>query len=54
MKVAEALESEVELQRLREENVELRKRVNDFSIVENTKKKAELRVEQLEEKVRIM
>jgi homeobox protein cut-like len=51
VKVAEALESEAELQRLREENAGLRKRVNEFSSVENAKKKAEARTEQLEQKV---
>jgi homeobox protein cut-like len=51
VKVAEALEAEAELRRLREENVDLRRRVNDFSVVEASKKKLEARVEQLEQKV---
>ncbi|KAG6866697.1 hypothetical protein C0991_011356 [Blastosporella zonata] len=51
VKVAEALEVEAELRRLREENVELRKRVNDFSTVESAKKKADAKVEQLEQKM---
>ncbi|KAF9469930.1 hypothetical protein BDZ94DRAFT_42858 [Collybia nuda] len=51
VKVAEALESEVKLQKLREENAEMKKRIYEFSIVETAKKKAELRVEYLEEKV---
>ncbi|KAJ7072141.1 CASP C terminal-domain-containing protein [Mycena amicta] len=54
VKVAEARELEAELKRLREENVDLRKRVNDFSSVESAKKKAELKVEQLEQKMEDM
>ncbi|KAG6898156.1 hypothetical protein C0992_004143, partial [Termitomyces sp. T32_za158] len=54
VKVAEALESEAELRRLREENVELRKRVNDFSSVETAKKKLDAKVEQLEQKMEDM
>jgi hypothetical protein len=50
--VAEARDLEAELKRLREENIDLRKRVNDFSVVETAKKKAETKVEQLELKVR--
>jgi homeobox protein cut-like len=49
--VAEALELEVELQSLRDENGELRKRVSEYSSVEIAKKKAESKVEQLEQKV---
>lgn len=52
MKVAEALEHEIELERLHEENVELRKQVNDFSMVESAKRKLESKVEQLEGKVK--
>lgn len=52
VKVAEARDLESELKRLREENIDLRKRVNDFSAVETAKKKAEVKVEQLEQKVR--
>ncbi|KAG6833536.1 hypothetical protein H0H87_005187 [Tephrocybe sp. NHM501043] len=51
VKVAEALEGEAELRRLREENAELRKRVNDFSSVESAKKKVDAKVEQLEQKM---
>ncbi|CAK5281610.1 unnamed protein product [Mycena citricolor] len=51
VKVAEARDLEAELKRLREENTELRRRVNDFSSVESAKKKAELKVEQLEQKM---
>lgn len=50
--MAEARDLESELKRLREENIDLRKRVNDFSAVETAKKKAETKVEQLELKVR--
>ncbi|KAF5322540.1 hypothetical protein D9619_001570 [Psilocybe cf. subviscida] len=51
VKVAEAMEQESELQRLRDENMELKKRVNDFSSVESSKKKLETKVEQLEQKM---
>ncbi|KAF8200663.1 CASP C terminal-domain-containing protein [Pholiota molesta] len=51
VKVTEAMEHEAELQRLREENSELKKRVNDFGTVENAKKKLETKVEQLEQKM---
>ncbi|KAF9454053.1 hypothetical protein P691DRAFT_811847 [Macrolepiota fuliginosa MF-IS2] len=54
VRVAEALEHEAELKRLREENAELKKRVNDFSSVESTKKKLETKVEQLEGKMEDM
>ena len=52
MKVAEARELESELQRMREENAELRKRLSETSSLETAKKKAEARAEQLEQKVR--
>ena len=52
VKVAEALEHEIELKRLYEENAELRKQVNDFSVVESAKRKLESKVEQLEGKVK--
>ena len=51
MKVAEARDLEMELQRAREDNAELRKRLNEVSSLENAKKKADARVEQLEQKV---
>ncbi|KAJ6587105.1 CASP C terminal-domain-containing protein, partial [Mycena vulgaris] len=54
VKVAEARDLESELKRLREENVDFRKRVNDFSVVETAKKKAELKAEQLEQKMEEM
>jgi len=45
------MEHETELQRLQEENAVLKKRINDFSTVENAKKKLETKVEQLDHKV---
>ncbi|KAJ7045771.1 CASP C terminal-domain-containing protein [Mycena alexandri] len=48
VKVAEARDFESELKRLREENIDLRKRVSDFAVVETAKKKADTKVEQLE------
>lgn len=51
MKVSEARDLEVELQRLRIENTDLRKRVSEISSVESAKKKAESKVEQLEQKM---
>lgn len=51
MKVAEARELEIELQRTKEENAELRKRLNETSSLESAKKKAESRAEQLEQRV---
>ena len=51
VKVAEAKDLEIELQRLREENSDLRKRLNETSSLESAKKKAEARAEQLEQKV---
>ncbi|KAH9949595.1 CASP C terminal-domain-containing protein [Amylocystis lapponica] len=51
VKVAEARELEVELQRARDENVELRKRLNEVSALEAAKKKADTRIEQLEQKM---
>jgi len=54
VKVTEAQDLEAELQRLREENTELRRRVNDTAAVESSKKKLELRIEQLEHTVRVL
>lgn len=54
VKVAEARELEVELQRVRDENVELRRRVNETSSLEAAKKKVDARIEQLEQKVCLM
>ncbi|KAJ6499051.1 CASP C terminal-domain-containing protein [Mycena sanguinolenta] len=54
VKVAEARDLEAELKRLREENADLRKRVNDFAAVETAKKKIESKVEQLELKMEEM
>ena len=54
VKVAEARELESEVQRLKEENATLRKRLSESSSLESAKKKAESRVEQLEQKVRFI
>ena len=51
VKVAEARMLESELGRLREENAELKKQVGDMGAVEEKRKKAESRAEQLEERV---
>ncbi|EJF65373.1 hypothetical protein DICSQDRAFT_50703 [Dichomitus squalens LYAD-421 SS1] len=51
VKVAEARDLEAELQRTREENVDLRKRLSETSSLESAKRKAESRVEQLEQKM---
>lgn len=54
MKVAEAHDLEADLQRMRDENAELRRRLNETASLEVAKKKADARVEQLEEKVRVL
>ncbi|KAH7929825.1 hypothetical protein BV22DRAFT_1029001 [Leucogyrophana mollusca] len=51
VKAAEARDFEAELQRLRQENADLRKRVNEVSTLESAKKKADAKVEQLEQKM---
>lgn len=51
VKVAEAKDLELELQRLKDENAELKKRLNESSSLESAKRKAESRVEQLEQRV---
>jgi hypothetical protein len=51
VKVAEARLLESEVQRLRDENADLRRRTADIATLEAAKKKAESRVEVLEEKV---
>ncbi|THH32502.1 hypothetical protein EUX98_g1693 [Antrodiella citrinella] len=51
VKVAEARELEAELKRVREDNVELRRRLNETSSLETAKKKADAKVEQLEHKM---
>ncbi len=51
VKVAEARMLEVELGRLREENADLKKQVGEISAVEDRRKKAEIRADQLEERV---
>ncbi|KAG8912989.1 hypothetical protein FRC00_003305 [Tulasnella sp. 408] len=54
VKVAEAQVLESELNRLREENGELRGKLGELSSLENAKKKAETRAEVLEEKMEAM
>ena len=51
VKAAEARDLEAELQRARDENADLRKRLNEVSSLESAKKKADSRIEQLEQKV---
>ena len=45
------MEQEAELQRLRDENADLKKRIANVANVESVKKKLEVKVEQLERKV---
>jgi homeobox protein cut-like len=51
VKVAEARMLESEMKRLREENGELKSRIDGFGPVEAARKKAEKRADELEEKV---
>ncbi|KAJ2926753.1 hypothetical protein H1R20_g10328, partial [Candolleomyces eurysporus] len=51
VKVAEASEREDELKKLREENAELRKKLVDLPSLEASKKKLDIKVEQLEHKM---
>ncbi len=51
VKVAEARELEGELRQLRDENADIRKRLNEVPSLEASKKKADARIEQLEQKV---
>lgn len=51
MKVSEAQALEVEVHRLREENAELRRKNNEISTLEVAKKRADAKVEALEQKV---
>ncbi|KAJ2917790.1 hypothetical protein MD484_g2641, partial [Candolleomyces efflorescens] len=51
VKVAEASEREGELKKLREENAELRKKLADLPSLEASKKKVDIKVEQLEHKM---
>jgi len=53
VKVAEARVLESELTRLREENLDLKRQVGEIAGVEEKRKKAEAKVETLEEKVRL-
>lgn len=50
--MAEARVLESELNRLREENLDLKRQVGEITGVEEKRKKAEAKVETLEEKVR--
>lgn len=52
MKIAETRDLEEEVQRLRNDNADLKKHTAELANVEAARKKAELRAEQLEEKVR--
>ncbi|KZT72124.1 hypothetical protein DAEQUDRAFT_723291 [Daedalea quercina L-15889] len=54
VKVAEAHELEADLQRMRDENAELRRRLNEAATLETAKKKADARVEQLEQRMEEM
>lgn len=54
VKVSEAREQQQELQRLREENTEMRKRLADAPLVEAAKRKADAKVEQLEQKASLL
>lgn len=53
VKAAELPEIEAQLRQLREENLEMRKRLHDFSSLEVTKKGLETKLEQLEQRVRL-
>jgi hypothetical protein len=52
VKVSEAQALEIEVQRLREENAELRRKNNEIGSLEAAKKRADAKVESLEQKVR--
>ncbi|EJU04049.1 Golgi vesicle transport-related protein [Dacryopinax primogenitus] len=54
VKLAEARTLETEVARLREENADLKKKIAEAGTLEGAKKKAESRVEQLEEKMEAM
>lgn len=54
VKVAETRDLEDELQRVKEENAELQRRVSELANIDAAKKKAESRAEQLEEKARLI
>lgn len=53
MKVAEARVLESELNRLREENLDLKKQAGEVAVVEEKLRKSEARAETLEEKVSV-
>lgn len=52
VKVGEAHALEAEVQRLRDDNADLRRRVAEVSSLEASKKKIQARLDQVEEKVR--
>lgn len=54
VKVAEARMLESEMARVKEENNELKKKIEELNSVEDKKKKAEKKADQLEEKVSTM
>jgi len=45
------MEQELELHRLKSENAELKKRISEFATIESAKKKLEVKVDQMEQKV---
>ena len=51
VKASESSEAQEEVKRLRKENAELQKKLDGLASVESAKRKAETKVEQLEEKV---
>lgn len=51
MKIAETRDLEDEVQRIRSENAELRKRIAEFASTQTAKRRAETKLGQLEEKV---
>lgn len=53
VKVAEARMLESEMARVKEENNELKKKIEELNLVEDKKKKAEKKADQLEEKVNL-
>ena len=51
MKIAVTRDLEDEVQRIRSENAELKKRIAEFANTEMAKRRAEMKLDQLEEKV---
>lgn len=54
MKVNESITLELEVQRLREENADLRRRASEMTAVESSKVKLQVKVDQLENKVIVL